>query len=809
MRVIIGNVYYPTVEGSTMQITHSATDPVPTCAVNIRDTAASLNPLPMQELLVIDDQKITNPTINLLQNPSLNPYTSSWTQDISVSGITLSTVGGGGIQYTFSNAANNSTRSESQTLPAGSMVGGASYTLSFTVIGVSPVNLQIIVHVTTYDVANNAGHIFTSTFSSVPTTLTRETITIVAPANTSFASVSFSPLTTSGTNSGTVTFTQVQFEQNLLPTVSYPTPWCGPSQTNCRQLPLGLWIRQYRTFAGFVTNVRAQDYHGDVRTLAVTAVGYAWIMGSILGNDTFTSRTDAQIITTLLGKYLLSNGTAMLTTTNVISAVTVSNLGLNWDDLRTVFDGLSSLSGSNWTVDQYWNYIYAPPGYYSMTIVLLCDDSGTPDLVTTFPAYHFSAESDFTQPGSTILVLGSGTNVAKVVDPGQMAQLGITSGYTLPTGTSWMRKVNDSQLQSVADCTTRGSAELLQYDIARSSYHLTTNVELLCGYGVRITSDTDGLNNTVLLIQQVQATWIGTDETGTDVWEYVADLGATNRAATNMISRIFRRTNTNTSAPAISTTTLETLETVSILDVPTTSVTLATGYQPTILADGPIAYYRLNSLEGTVVDDFSGNAYAGTLTGSVTLNTATLLTDTSDTSDTAMTFNGTTGYVALPTSGTWPTGNGAWSLECWCKPSSSTPGANSHLVTIGNPGTNSDAGAIVQTSGGGWGINTWGGAGHDFGGNGTSTAGTVYYIAGTYDGASHLNLYVGVGGTITHYGPFNPGTLNLSTSHQDIGATYNGSIFNSFFAGVIDEPAVYNVALSSGQVSAHYAAGRP
>src|SRR5262249_53365690 len=151
------------------------------------------------------------------------------------------------------------------------------------------------------------------------------------------------------------------------------------------------------------------DYHGNVRTIQVSASGYAWLAGTIFGNDTFSSKTDLQIITTLLGKYFLSNGTAMCTTTNIIAGVTVSSLQLNWDDLRTAFDGLCGLSNYYWTIDYYWNFVYAPPGYLSMPIALICDNSSVPDMVTTFPAYNFKPDYDFTQPGSNILTLGSST----------------------------------------------------------------------------------------------------------------------------------------------------------------------------------------------------------------------------------------------------------------------------------------------------------------------------------------------------------------------------------------------------------------
>lgn len=223
-------------------------------------------------------------------------------------------------------------------------------------------------------------------------------------------------------------------------------------------------------------------------------------------------------------------------------------------------------------------------------------------------------------------------------------------------------------------------------------------------------------------------------------------------------------------------------------------------YADTVLADTPLHYYRLDETSGSTFYDAMASGQNGTLNGGVTQGSTGLLT--SDT-DKAATFNGTTGYIALTNAGTWPTGNGAWTIECWCKPTNSTNAGNATLVAIGNPGTNSQAGEIAQTSTGGWTVATWGGVGHDFNGNGTSTAGTTYHVVATYDGASHLDLYV----NNVHFGTFNPGTLNLSSSHQSIGDSWNGSVQALFFPGVIDEVAIYNTALSSGRVSAHYTAG--
>lgn len=813
LRVILGNEYYSVVEGSSVSITQSATDPVPTCTLNLRDINSTLKPQMMQEILVLDDQAIPYPTVNIAPNPTLNPYTNTAAWDTqSAAGMTLSQVTGGGVKISVSNVALNGGQQIAlfTYIPGGGLVGGSvpgwgqivpgqSYTISCNVQGSSsPSGFGVYLAFLWMDQGEN-GISFVYQNGPIPpsTSLTRYSFTASAPANAAVLHVRIGITGPNSTNSGAVQITNVQIEPNWIPTLSYPTPFCGPAQTNCQQLPNGQWIRQSRKFAGFINHVTAQDYHGNVRTLVVDSVGYAWLMGTIYANDTFTNQADSAIISTLLNKYLLSNGVAMLTTTSVIAGETVDSLQSNWDDLRTIFDGLAGLSSYYWTIDYYWNMLYAPPGYFAMPIALICDDSSNPDMVTTYPAYNFSAEQDATQPGSSILVLGNGSNVAEVVDPSQIAQIGITSGYFLPTATSWMRKVNDSTLASVTDCTTRGSAELLQYDNTRNIYHLTTNVALTPGYGIPITSATEGLSASVQLIQQTTATWLGTSETLTDVWEYASDLGAVNRTATNMMSRIFRITQSGTSAPAISSTTLETFEHIGITDTVAIG-TLATGYRPTIQADGPLAYYRLSNLQGTTVDDFSGNAYTGTTHNSPTLQVPTLLTDAQDSSDTAMTFaSASSQYISLPTTFT-PTGAHPWSLEAWINIASVPATGNYAICSMGTNGTRQAAILLMEVSSGVVKLSCATISGDIIGP--AISANTTYHVVGTYDGTS-TRLYQN--GTLVA-GP-TAFTLNLAQSFANISS--DRATVTDPFNGTIDEVAFYNYALSDTQSATHYAAG--
>lgn len=805
LRVIIGGVPYPTIEGGSVTYSRAATDPVPTCSVLLRDNASTLNPQCYQELLILDDQQIPNPCANLLPNPSLNPYNSPWHYTNPVTGITASQNTGGGVTFTFSNAANNAFQELYITLPAGSVAPGVTYTLSYYVQGSSAVNISTGMQMEFQDAAQNNLSGGSSPHVAATGTNTRYSLTLTAPATAAIVFVDFFAIATSTTNSGSVTISQLQLEPQWIPTQSYPTPWCGPNQTNCQQLPLGQWIRQYRKFAGLVTRVWPQNYHGNVRTIQIDASGYAWLMSTIIVNDSFTSQTDSAIISSLLSKYLQApqgyyqaSNAAMLTTTNVVTGVTLSNFGSNWDDLRTLFDGLAGLTTFYWTIDAYWNFIYAPPGYITMPISLICDNSSQPDMVLTFPAYNFSAETDATQPGSTILVLGSGSNVAEVIDPNVPALIGALSGYTLPTGTSWMRKINDSTLQSTTDATNRGLAELAVFDSPRNLYHLTTNVELIPGEAIAITSATEGLTRSTQLVQQTTATWLGTDETLKDVWEYQSDLGAVNRNVIHMLSRIYRLTQQNTSAPAIAVTTLAASE-QPLGIVESLSTGTATTYFAAIQVDAPSAVYALGELVGTVADDTSGNANPGTISGGVTLGAATLLTDAADSGTTAMTFNGSSGVITLPTTFI-PTGAHAWSLEIWCKVNSLPAASGFATMLVMGQDASGKRGSLLIFNNAGTSNFYVDCFGSSVASSTVVATSTIYHVVGTYDGTA-ARIYVNgslVGGPTSF-------ALNLAAVYASIGADSNAG--TQFFNGTLQYAAVYTVALSAGQVSAHYNAG--
>lgn len=222
-------------------------------------------------------------------------------------------------------------------------------------------------------------------------------------------------------------------------------------------------------------------------------------------------------------------------------------------------------------------------------------------------------------------------------------------------------------------------------------------------------------------------------------------------------------------------------------------------YSTEVLADSPLAYWRLGDASGTTLTDSSGNGHNGTYS-SITLGTTGLLAGDSDT---AATFNGSSSN-GLVTGASWMNTGTATSLtvEAIIKPTGVSGthniadrdfqsaarvfqfrlnGNKLEFITIG--GT---VGIVTATS-----ITSL-------------SAGTAYHVAATFDG-SNIRLYIN--GTLDRT-VVASGSLNTTgLSDLSVGATYGGGgVLTSFFGGVIDEVAYYNSVLSGTRLAAHYAA---
>ncbi|MGB6091169.1 MAG: LamG-like jellyroll fold domain-containing protein [Candidatus Binataceae bacterium] len=221
-------------------------------------------------------------------------------------------------------------------------------------------------------------------------------------------------------------------------------------------------------------------------------------------------------------------------------------------------------------------------------------------------------------------------------------------------------------------------------------------------------------------------------------------------------------------------------------------------YDSTVSSDDPVGYWKLNESGGLTLADSSGNADNGTVQiqafngvyqGGVTLGQPGVIS-----TDSAILLDGSSGEVTLPLLSNTASNV---TLECWTYITSATHGA---LIQIG-------------ASSGGYGIGigsgTWDNSGTNLIGlyeyvrwlnpsnTPTLSLNTWHYVVLVIDGSGNPTLYLD--GT--------PYTLSAGSPEVPSGSSFIGNdpaASTRYFAGTVDEAAVYNYALSATQITNHY-----
>ncbi len=238
-------------------------------------------------------------------------------------------------------------------------------------------------------------------------------------------------------------------------------------------------------------------------------------------------------------------------------------------------------------------------------------------------------------------------------------------------------------------------------------------------------------------------------------------------------------------------------------------------YAAAVLADGPLAYWRLDDAPGKAALDSTGNGHGGAFQGGVTLGVPGALADPADR---AANFDGTTASLLIGLGvavGGEGTATGSFTYELWFRPTQLAAGARilsrEYLDTDAASSSNGTEIAISGTDAGGV-------SGFMFrqyaGGNvermvastQLPSTTTFTYAVVVYDSLQKgLTLYVD-GAVVDSNHPnltqgYIPAVAELSWGATSIP-------LESFFAGDLDELAVYDKALTVAQVQAHYFAAR-
>jgi PKD repeat protein len=219
-------------------------------------------------------------------------------------------------------------------------------------------------------------------------------------------------------------------------------------------------------------------------------------------------------------------------------------------------------------------------------------------------------------------------------------------------------------------------------------------------------------------------------------------------------------------------------------------------YGKAVVADSPDFYYRLGDASGPTAKDSSGNQLDGSYSGGETFGQPGAVPGTSDT---AVLFDGTSGTVASAGPVTGPT---TYSEEVWFKTTTTHGGK---LIGFGDQpsglSSNYDRHVYMENSGqltfGVW----------------TGQANTITSAKSYNDGAwHHLVATQGSDGMTLYVDGAAVGT-NAQTQAQAysgywrLGGDSSWGGDSPWFAGYLDEAAVYSSELTADQVKAHYRAG--
>jgi hypothetical protein len=220
----------------------------------------------------------------------------------------------------------------------------------------------------------------------------------------------------------------------------------------------------------------------------------------------------------------------------------------------------------------------------------------------------------------------------------------------------------------------------------------------------------------------------------------------------------------------------------------------SSAYRAAVLADLPIAYWRLDeSAAGAPAKDASGQGHDGVYGSGVTLGVPGALAGDSDK---AAHFDGLNSNVSIGDIFRFADVT-SYTLEAWVHPM-----ANTNFGSILARDSDPDGYSIFLTPALALGAERQKPGTDDILSGPVLDTSSFDYVVVTYDG-SLLRLFLN--GTLVQ-GPSASGAIPGAAAGFFIGADFSGA--GDLFSGDIDEPAVYDHALSDTQILAHYKIGK-
>ena len=223
---------------------------------------------------------------------------------------------------------------------------------------------------------------------------------------------------------------------------------------------------------------------------------------------------------------------------------------------------------------------------------------------------------------------------------------------------------------------------------------------------------------------------------------------------------------------------------------------LASAYRAMVIADGPVAYYRLSDTGKSAKDEMG--AHDGTYIGTLSHGPGAIAGD----SDGALVANGQ-GWIDIAQ--VFPfTGNASYSIEAWVAPSPSATLTGILARNLAAPGSTPSDGYSLYIESPSLApiLGRWRSSAEQSTAGPGLAADKFSHVVGTYDGST-LRVYTNgiLTGSAAATQPIIAPAADLS-----IGATRNGTY--GYFVGALDEIALYDRVLPDDRIAAHHALGR-
>jgi hypothetical protein len=234
-------------------------------------------------------------------------------------------------------------------------------------------------------------------------------------------------------------------------------------------------------------------------------------------------------------------------------------------------------------------------------------------------------------------------------------------------------------------------------------------------------------------------------------------------------------------------------------------------YSDEVLADAPVAYWRLGEPSGTLAYDSSGNSRHGTYVGAVP---GTVHDGTWGSNDTAATFDGTNDYVSLPAFTTGVTSLNDFTVSMWVKMIAHNASNRSYLLDFRGDGAtaNDSIGMIIDRVGATTELHhysRWASAGAaEMKIVIPSPIGQWVHLAYSRQGTTLTAHVNGVAQTSAFAvgAVMKADAVSLANAKR-IGTYSSAGAGNYWTNAIIDDVAIFNTALSDTRLLAHYHAG--